>query len=148
MLDKAKEEILRCLNAEDHNVSTETLELCLEALRIANENKHNGFSNYPTWYLCSYIDNDFHLYVKFGNCYFDDYYRNPDHNKNISAVAKAIEDHFSKECMEWQLKCNETIWAPILNHVEKDLINYREIAEALVESYDNEGLAEAFGYRP
>lgn len=132
-IEKAYEEVKLCVVNNKHNLSTETLNLCLEALRILKETEHNGYSNYPTWLVASFIDNNEKLYKELQNLINEMWSAGEDDFTVIGVLAQTIEMHFGTECMGYQIKCDNTVWSSMLNHCERDLINYREIAMTMLK---------------
>ncbi len=132
-MKKAYEEVKLAVVNERNYLSKETLELCLEALRIIEEQKHNGYTNYPTWLVASHIDNNEKLYNTYWNLVNEMWDAREDDYNVIGILRQTIEADFSTECMKYQLKCDDTIWSSMLNHCNKDLINYYEIAKTFIE---------------
>lgn len=131
-MNKAYEEVKLAVINEKHYLSTETMEYCLEALRIVTEGKHNGYTNYPTWLVATWIDNHEDLYKKYTELGEELHEAKEDKFNALGIMAQSIELDFSTECMKYQLITNNTVWSAMLNHCEKDLINYREIAEQYI----------------
>ena len=129
----AYEEVKLALASEKHRyLSEETLQLCLEALRKHEEAKHNGYSNYPTWLIAAWIDNHEELYNQVIKLSDELHEAHEDRFNALGIIAQTIEAEFSTECIKYQMKCDGTVWSSMLNHVEKDLINYREVAETYI----------------
>ena len=128
-MQKAYEEIKRCLQNNEHNVSTETLQLALEALREVKEQKHNGYTNYPTWAVASVIDNNKELY--------DFYYGLKEeliNSENAQAIImNALQFDIELQMLKLFTGNENAIFQPILNDVVKEQINYHEIAINILE---------------
>ena len=100
-------------------------------------NKHNGYSNYPTWLLASTIDNYESLYNRFHN-----FIRNKQSTKKPpsrdwmrSKLMHMLQDYAEKSAP----RRNNSFWDGIFNDVLKEQINYYEIAELMLdgEAYEN-----------
>lgn len=134
-MNKAYEEVKRAIVSKKHKyLSEETLQFCLEALREHEERKHNGYSNYPTWLLASWIANNKKYYEKYNKILDELYNDKADEYNIIGVLTQSIEADFSKECDD----CIEqiyfdSIWPSLLHHCNKDLINYREVAKSFIE---------------
>lgn len=137
-MEEAYKEVQACIKNNQHNVSTEALQLCLEALRIVLEEEHNGMSNYPTWLVASEIDNTdfYHVCYKLSQSLKA---KGEDNFTIIGKLSRAIEDFYTADCSKYKtmiekasekspLNYGGSIWTSMLNHCDKDLINYREVA--------------------
>ena len=132
-MKQAYEEVKLALNSEKHKyLSEDTLQLCLEALREHEETKHNGMSNYPTWSIAALIDNNENLYNKYWKLVKEMQDTKQDDYNIIGVLAQTIEADFTNECEKIMKNIPMSPWASILNHVNKDLINYREIAKSFI----------------
>lgn len=142
-MEEAYKEVQACLRNNQHNISTDSLQLCLEALRIILEEKHNGLTNYPTWLIASEIDNSNFYEV----CYTKTQ-KMKSAGKNeyeiTNELAVIIRDFYERDCTKYreliENKANKTnknyggyLWSSMLNHCNKDLIKYREIAKRFVD---------------
>ena len=127
-MDKAYNEVKLCVENNKHNLSTETLQLCLEALRITRELKHNGYSNYPTWLLASHIDNTEYVYKYFDELRTELQQNNEAEENAVGVLAQTMQHAYGAQCMKLMDKCTDTIWSSILNDALCS-INFMEIAK-------------------
>lgn len=132
-MNKAYEEVKLCVENNKHNLSTETLQLCLEALRIVKDQiSHNGYTNYPTWLVAAEIDNNSRKYETYREMVEKMQQEGADDDTIRSVLFKVIETDYATDCMKYQLKCVNTVWSSMLNYCERDLINYREITDTFL----------------
>lgn len=138
-MKRALEEVKRALASEKHRyLSEETLQLCLEALTKVVQEEHNGMSNYPTWVVAAYIDNNEELYNSYWRLVKEMWSAGEDDFSVIGVLTQTIEADFSEDCKKLQRWLGEkkqykNVWESILNHADKDLIHYREIAKRFIE---------------
>lgn len=89
---------------------------------------HNGYTNYMTWSVIATIDNTESLYNFFQDWKKEINAQTDDKNERIAATADMI-----KKVIESMSPSKENpIWGPLLNAVVENEINYREIAESMV----------------
>lgn len=132
-MDKAYEEVKLCLANGKHNLSTETLQLCLEALRIAKDQKHNGFTNYPTWVIASTIDNDEDLYKAYQKLKEELWDSNESEYNQLGILAQSLKFDVTTHAQKLYA-CDKTgMFASILNDVIMEQVNYHEIARSIIE---------------
>lgn len=129
-MEKAYEEVRLCVTNNQHNLSTETLQMCLEALREVKEKKHNGWSNYATWLCAVYVEHTQETYDYYSNL-CKELQEKPEENA-IGIIAQCLEYQFRLEAIKYEEITNKTIWSSLINDAESQ-INYYEIAKALYE---------------
>ena len=128
-MEKAYEEVKLCVANNKHNLSSESLQMCLEALRIVKDIKHKGWTNYATWLAASYIDNNKTTY-KFYNNLREELQKAAEPEENaIGVLAQTMEYQFGAEAVKLEEIANEMIWSSIINNAQCS-INYYEIAKA------------------
>ena len=93
--------------------------------------KHNGFSNYPTWSLIAEIDNKVSLYNKFYGRVRS--YLNKEEPLPRSKLRGVLMNEL-KEFAEKTRPTNNSFWDGITNDVVKEQINYYEIAESILDT--------------
>ena len=128
----AYKEVQLCLQNNQHNLSTETLQLCLEALRIVTEQEHNGWKNYPTWLVAAYIDNTEPEYNFYSNIREGLKKSEEDDQAAIGILAQTMMFDFSTDMEKIMNDHADTIWYSILNAQQKE-IDYMEIAKQFYE---------------
>lgn len=129
-MEKAYEEVRLCVANNQHNLSTETLQMCLDALREVKEKKHNGWSNYATWLCAAYVDNTKEIFDFYKNL-CKDLQEEPEENA-VEIITQSLKYQFRLEAMKYEEQANNTIWSSLINNAESQ-INYYEIAKALYE---------------
>lgn len=93
--------------------------------------EHNGYANYETWSVISTIDNTESLYNFFKDWTKEIKSKTEDKNQRKSATIDLI-----KKTMESMMpKTNNPIWAPLINAVMADHVNFGEIADSLLEEW-------------
>ncbi len=132
-MDKAYEEVKRTIMSDGHNLSTETLQLCLEALRIAKEIKHNGYTNYVTWLAAAYIDNDKNTYDFYDRLREDLHKIGEPEENAVGIIAQTMEMEFGAQAAKLENWTNNEIWSSVINDA-KCSINYYEIAKNFYSS--------------
>ena len=89
---------------------------------------HNGYTNYMTWSVIATIENTESLYNFFQDWKKEINTKTDNKNERIAATADMI-----KKVIESMSPSKENpIWGPLLNAVVENEINYREIAESMV----------------
>lgn len=132
-MEHAYEEVKLCLQNNKHNISTESLQLCLEALRIVKDQKHNGYTNYPTWLVAAYISNNEEQYKFYNNLREDLIKSGEPAETAIGILAQSIQFQLDVELLNLETKCKGQIWSSILNDVHHSQINYYEVAKSFYE---------------
>ena len=92
---------------------------------------HNGYTNYETWTVISAIDNTESLYNFFKDWTREIKSKTDDDIKRKSATI----DLLKKTMTSMMPKTNNPIWAPIINAVMADHINFGEIADTLLREW-------------
>lgn len=132
-MNKAYEEVKLCLANEKHNLSTETLQLCLEALRIAKDQKHNGYTNYPTWIVASTIDNNEDLYKAYQTLAAELMDSNESEYSQIGILAQSLKFDITTHAQKLYKLDKTGMFESILNDVVMEQVNYHEIAKNIIE---------------
>ena len=89
---------------------------------------HNGYTNYETWTVISAIDNTESLYNFFRDWVKEIKAKTDDHIQRKSATIDLL-----KKTMENMMpKTNNPIWAPLINAIMSDHVNFSEIADSLL----------------
>lgn len=132
-MKKAYEEVKLAMNSEKHRyLSEETLQLCLEALREHEETKHNGYTNYPTWLIASYLDNNNEMYQHYAEVIKEICEENTDDFIIEGILTQTIREDFAIIFERIRLAIednNEGIFSSMLNYI-RGTINWREIARS------------------
>ena len=90
---------------------------------------HNGYTNYETWSVIATIDNTESLYN-----FFQDWIKEIKSETEDKMKRKSATIDLLKKTMENMMpKTNNPIWAPLINAIMADHINFNEIAETLLE---------------
>ena len=91
---------------------------------------YNGYTNYETWSVMVTIDNTQSLY----NYFKDMVHETETISDEIERKSKII--HITKQTVENMMpKTTNLIWAPLLNSLLEDHINFSEIADSLLAEY-------------
>lgn len=93
---------------------------------------HNGYTNYMTWSVASTIDNTQSLYNFFKDWQKEIREKTSDEAERVSATM----DILKKVVENMQPSKANPLWGPLLNAVVEDEINFREIAEIMVNEYE------------
>lgn len=92
---------------------------------------HNGHANYPTFLLAAEIANKESLYNKFhGYIRKQQELKKPPDRDWMRGKLMTDLQLYAEKCAP---KKNGSIWDSIFNDILKEVINYREIAEELLE---------------
>jgi hypothetical protein len=93
---------------------------------------HNGYTNYATWCFASWIDNSESLYNKFHKLIQRK--ANMKVPPTRDAVRIVLHDELQRLAADLAPSQNNTFWDSIYNDILKEQINYREIAEEMLET--------------
>lgn len=132
-MEKAYEEVKLCLANNKHNLSTESLQLCLEALRIVKDQKHNGYTNYPTWVVASTIDNNEDLYKAYRKLRDELWDSNESEYSQIGILAQTLKFDVTTHAQKLYQLDKTGMFESILNDIVMEKINYHEIAKSILE---------------
>ena len=132
-MEKAYEETKLCLANGQHNLSTETLQLCLEALRVVKDQKHNGYSNYPTWVVASTIDNNEELYKAYTKLRDELWDSKEAEYTQVGILAQTLKYDVSTYAQQLYQYDKTGMFESILNDIVMEQINYHEIARSILE---------------
>ena len=131
-MEEAYKEIQRCLENNQHNVSTETLQLALEALRTVKEQEHNGWKNYATWLVASTVDNKEDVYNFYYKLQKELKESDTPDEEAISIIGQTMMFDFGTEALKWEAKCCDTIWSSLINDAQAT-IDYWSVAKRFYE---------------
>lgn len=129
-MEKAYEEVRLCVKNNQHNLSTETLQMCLEALREVKAKKHNGWSNYATWLCAVYVHHTRETYEYYKSLCKE--LQEEQEETAVEIITSNLRMQFELEAMKYEEQANNTIWSSLINDAASQ-INYYEIAKALYE---------------
>ena len=92
---------------------------------------HNNYTNYATFTVANAIENTESLNAFFGDGIKEIKEKYEDHDTKLIAAAGLL-----KNCVESMApRANNPIWGPLIHAQISQYINFREIAEELLESY-------------
>lgn len=106
----------------------ESLETAHQALKEIASIRHNGYSNYPTWLLASYIDNTEHLYTFFNNLAASIEKENKDPLTKNSIMIQSL-----KEFVESKIPYIKNDFYIDLLNASIEMIDFPEIAKTYFE---------------
>lgn len=92
--------------------------------------KHNGYTNYPTWIVASTIDNVLSLHNMFYGKIIA-----MKREKVSRENARTILVNLLRDRVKAMMPGENLIWSPIINDIAANYINYIEIAEMIMEPY-------------
>jgi hypothetical protein len=108
--------------------------------------KYNGWTNYETWNVKLWMDNDQGSYAYYGELAQEVYDASKaDGNPGDAsyALAERIKDEYESAMADLldSAKASSTVWADLLGAALSE-VNWHEIAEHLIEDVDKEETAE------
>jgi hypothetical protein len=113
---------------------------------IANEKRYNGWTNYETWNVKLWMDNDEGSYRYYGEiaqeCYDaaesgDTFTRDEQATLDLS---DRLKDEYETSMNDWleESKRSASMWADLLGAAMSE-VNWHEIAEHLIDDVEKEG---------
>lgn len=112
---------------------------------IANEKRYNGWTNYETWNVKLWIDNDEGSYRYYGElaqeCYDEaeaDTTFTREENAT-GALRERLKDEYETAMADWLEESHKSasVWADLLGAALSE-VNWHEIAEHLIDDTDKE----------
>lgn len=95
---------------------------------MSKNETHNGYTNYETWCVISWIDNTKEYYDMFHN-----YINNLPEAYDIDSK-RSVVMYKLKEFVRIMAPKSENFWSGIITDVLAERINYYEIANALLDT--------------